>query len=539
MMSEPHEATLNLRDLFGFLLRGAFIAIIVAAASAAATYLLMERQPPTYRAEATLLVARSSPGLGQFGVNTVTAPPIELGAYRVVATSDQVLTDALTRMGEPAPSLADVRSLRGRVGTSVEAGVRDSSLLRVDARGGTAENAVARANAVSAALVAWDQRRARESVDRVIATLSQQIEGLGEQIRAIQATSENVDPVQIDGLIRLRAEQQQQLAYARALVASAEGMVSILQPADTTLRQIAPRPVASAVIAALVAIIATYGLLLLRVALNTRLRGVDDVARVAGLPVLAEFPTAGRGGDSGNPRLREASSYLRTNLLFASDDAHPKVFMVTSSVEHEGKTTVARYLAEGFVRYGYRTLLVDADLRAPSVVEGYDIRGEVPEEASTESWLRDPAGLHHILSVKLGPDGHLDVIPQFRKVANAPELLGRGFRAVLGRWAEYDVIVIDTPPVLAVADPLTIAPHCTGTILVVDRNRTDRRKLSQTITALHRVGVRVLGVVVNHEAFSGARGYGDMYGGNAAAEPRSDESPQNRLARARPSEEVR
>lgn len=538
-MPEPHEGTLNLRDLLGFLWRGAVVAVVLAATSAAATYVFTGRQAPTFRAEATLLVARSTGGMGQFGLTAVTAPPIELNAYRVVATSDQVLRDALVRMGVPSPTLEDVGSLRGRIGTSVEAGVRESSLLRVDARGGTTAHAVDRANAVAAALVAWDQGRARESIDRVIATLTQQIEGLSEQIRSLQAIAEGGDQGQVDGLIRLRAEQQQQLAYARALVASAEGMVAVLQPADTTPRQIAPRPVASAVIAALVAIVATYAFLLLRVALDTRLRGTDDIARVAGLPVLAEFPTAGRG-DAKQPRLREASSYLRTNLLFATADVHPKVFMLTSSVENEGKTTIARHLAEGFVRYGYRTLLVDADLRAPSVADGYEIQGSLPEEATTESWLRDPAGPHHFLAVKFTPESHLDVIPQFRSVENASELLGRGFRTVLGRWSEYDVIIIDSPPALAVADPLTIAPHCTGTVLVVDRNRTDRRKLTQTLAALQRVGVRVFGVVANHEAFSGAQGgYGGVYGADPASERHGSVAVGNRAARSRPSGDAR
>jgi len=535
MTPDSQEATLNLHELFGFLLRGALIAVVLAAASAAATYVLTQRQPPTYRAEATLLVARSTAGGAQFGVTAVTAPPIELGAYRVVATSDQVLAGALALLGESAPTDAAIRSLRGRIGTSVEAGVRDSSLLRVDARAGTVDAAVRRANAVATALVAWDQRRATESIERVINTLSQQIEGLSEQIRALQAIGDTADQGQIGGLIRLRAEQQQQMAYARALVASAEGMLLVLQPADTTPRQIAPRPFASAVIAALVAIVATYGLLLLRMSLDIRLRGTDDIGRVSGLPILAEFPSGGRS-EGLQPRLREASSYLRTNLLFATDDAHPKVFMVTSSVEHEGKTTVARYLAEGFVRYGYRTLLVDCDLRAPSVASGYDVVGGVVEEASTESWLRDPTGSHHVLTVKLAPDGQLDAIPQFRPVANAAELLGRGFRTVLARWADYDVLVIDTPPVLAVADPLTIAPHCTGTIVVVDRNRTDRRKLAQTIGALHRIGVRVLGVVANHEAMSATRSYGEVYGGAAAEAPRRDGSQKRSRAQARPSD---
>lgn len=535
MIPESSEVTLNLRDLLGFLVRGAFFALLFGAASAIATFLLTEQQPPTYRAEATLLVARTAPTGAQLGVTSVTAPPIELSAYRIVATSDQVLADALVLLDVPEPTLDDLRALRGRIGTSIEAGVRDSSLLRVEARGGTAGSAVARANAVAEALVAWDRRRARESVDRVINTLLQQIDGLSEQIRTLQTIDQTADQDRVDGLIRLRAEQQQQLAYARALVASAEGMMSVLQPADSTPRQIAPRPVASAIIAALVAVVATYGLLLVRVALNIRLRDLDDIGRVTGLPVLAQFPSVGKASRA-SPSLREASSYLRANLLFATADTHPKVFMVTSSVEHEGKTTVARYLAEGFVRYGYQTLLVDCDLRSPSVIGGYEVIGRIPEEATTESWLRDPNAAHHVLSIKVGSDGQLDAIPQLRPVTNASELVGRGIRAVLARWSEYDVVVIDTPPVLAVADPLSVAPHCSGTVVVVDRSRTDRRKLAQTTASLNRIGVQVLGVVVNHEEpVSGGAGYGAAYGAHSGNKMSRGEASDSSLAQARAS----
>jgi len=510
----PKEISVSLRDLVAFVLRGLLFAGVLAIVAAGVTFTVGQREDPVFRAESTLLVARGAAGFTQFGLSSVSAPPIDLGAYRVAVTSDQVLTDALQRMGVETPSVAEVRSLRGRVGSSTETGVRDSSLLRIDARGGTADDAVVRSNAVSEALVAWDRRRASESIDRVIATLVQQIEALSEQVRSLQAIGDAASQSQIDGLVRLRAEQQQQLGYARALVASAEGLLSVLQPANSTVRQVAPRPFMNAALAGLLAFVAAYALLLLRAAFNTRLGSADDIAHVTGLQILAEFPTVGRHDFD---RLREPSSYLRTNLLFATQEAHPRVFMVTSSVENEGKTTVARHLAEGFVRYGYRTLLVDADLRAPSVADGYDIVGSVPEAATTESWLSDPGGAHHILTVTLDDDGHLDVIPQFKHVPNAPELLGRGFRSALGRWQEYDVVVVDTPPVLAVADPLTIAPHCTGTVFVVDRHRSDRRKLIGAVDALRRVGVQILGVVANNVGSVGSgAGYGSPYGEPAA-----------------------
>lgn len=527
--SERQEISVSVSDLAGFVLRGALLALLLGGIAGVAAYALTARQAPVFEAEATLLVARSTDG-STFGLSSVTAPPIDLGAYRVAAASDQVVEDALRSMGTEQPSLADARRLRGDIGVTLETGMRDSSLLRIDGRGESAAVAVARANAVAAALVEWDRRRATESMNRVIGTLEQQIEALSEQIRSLQTIGDEAGQEQVDGLVRLRAEQQQELAYARALVASAEGRVSVIQPADSTPRQVAPRPVTTAAVAALLGIVLAYGLLLLRAALSTRLRGSEDIVAATGLAMLAEFPSVGRReGD----RLREASSYLRASLLFASDDVHPRTFLVTSAGPNDGKTTVARNLAESFVRYGYRTLLVDADLRSPSVIEFYDLVGDMPDAVTTESWLRDAAAPHHILTVDLGGDAVLDVIPQVRHVAQAAELLGRGFRAAHARWQEYDVVVIDSPPVLAVADPLAIAPHCTGTILVVDPQRSDRRKLVAAVSLLQRVGVQVFGFVANNVAAGGstagygAAGYGSVAPGGGSinvrrGKPRSE-----------------
>ncbi len=508
---DTNEISVSLTDLVRFVLRGVIPAVLVAGAVFAAVYTWSDRQPTVYQADATLLLARTTGGFTQFGLSPVTAPPIDLSAYRVAALSDQVLADALRRMGVEEPSLAQIRSLRSRVSTNTDAGVRDSSLLRIEARGETSEDAIVRANAVAQALTAWDDGRSSESLYRVINTLERQIEALSEQVRTLQAVGDAGAQDQIEGLVRLRAEQQQQLGYARALVASAQGLMSMLQAADTTPRQIAPRPFMTALVAGFLAVVAVYALLLLRAGLNTRLRGPEDIAEVTGLPVLAQFATTARRGD---PRLREASSYLRANLLFNSEDAQPRVFMITSAVDGEGKTTAASELAESFARYGYRTLLIDADLRSPSVIERFEVMGRISRSSTTEGWLEDPTVAHELLSVPLGNDDLLDVLPQLEPVANAAELLGRRFRSALLSLDAYDVVVLDTPPLLAVADALMIAPHCTGTVLVVDHQRSDRRKLAAAVGALQRVGVPVLGIVANRVGAvdSGIASYGAPYG---------------------------
>jgi capsular exopolysaccharide synthesis family protein len=248
---------------------------------------------------------------------------------------------------------------------------------------------------------------------------------------------------------------------------------------------------------------------LLRSALDTRLRDVDDLAAVSGLPVLASFPKL----PSDTRRLpNEAISYLRTNLLFSMAEAQPKVILVTSSSASEGKSSVSLSLAESFVRNNYRTLLVDADLRKPVIAGEYRISQD-RKVTPLERWLRNPYGPNQPAIIPIGGRYTLNVIPSFEPTAQAAELLSAGFRESLDSWRkEYDVIIIDSAPVLAVADTLTIAPLCTGTLLVANQQKTDRRQVRAMVELLKRIGVRMIGVVATHVSREASQGTGYGYG---------------------------
>jgi capsular exopolysaccharide synthesis family protein len=180
--------------------------------------------------------------------------------------------------------------------------------------------------------------------------------------------------------------------------------------------------------------------------------------------------------------------------------------MITSAIDGEGKTTAASELAESFARYGYRTLLIDADLRSPSVIERFEVVGSVGRDSTTEGWLDDPGRRSRAAERVARRPTTTSTSSRRSPGPNAAELLGRRFRTALRSLDDYDVIVIDTPPLLAVADALMIAPHCTGTVLVVDHQRSDRRKLAAAVGALQRVGVPVLGVVANRVGAVGSGG---------------------------------
>ena len=207
---------------------------------------------------------------------------------------------------------------------------------------------------------------------------------------------------------------------------------------------------------------------------------------------------------------------------------------MTSATSEEGKSSIAISLAESFVRNGYRTLLIDADLRKPIVASEYRINNI--HQASLEDCLKNPYQPHRAATVSIGAKDYLYVVPTFQPTPQASELLSRGFRECLERWRqEYDVIIIDSAPVLAVADALAIAPLCTGTLLAVNLQKGDRRQLRSTVDLLKRVGVRLLGVAVTHVSREGQQsGYGYGYGEPEPASSREVGEAPKPATRAKP-----
>lgn len=513
-----NDITASLGEALRLLRRGALWSIAVALGLGYATYLWSARQPSVYQAQATVLAAESSADFRSYGVSPVVAPAIGLGAYQVAASSDTVLAQALVALGTAEPDDRAIRAMRADL--SVRASDGDASaLVTLTASSGLPADAASKANAVADALVAWDVQRATRSVEQIVAALEQQIASLTEQIRSLQALADPTRATEIEGLITLRAQQQQALAVARAMGASAIGRLEVLQRASVPTSPVAPRPWVNALLAAIVGVVVTYGIVLLRATLDIRLKSVDELETIAGVPILAEFERMPKP----TRRLpREAASYLRTGVLFATADAAPRVIVVTSGRAGEGKSAVSLNLAESFARNDYRTLLVDADLRQPVLHQEYGLRRGTGSDLT--DFLRDPTGAHRIARVSLGAQQTLDVIPAYEPVPQAAELLGRDFRTLVEAWSQsYDVIVVDTPPVLAVADALTIAPFATGAVLAVNLRRADRRSLRASLDLLERMGVRLLGVAATMVAQPRVRrtaGYGYAGYDESAERPR-------------------
>lgn len=490
-----------LLDLIKLVRRGLVLAAVIALVAATAAYLISRAIPSVFQAQATVVSSAQDPNQRDFGTTLVTAPPLSTASYLVAIGSRPVLVDALTVLEARAPTVDEVDRLKGALTLRAE-GTTTSALIRLQVRALEPIRARDLANAIAEAAVRWDEQRATRSLENII-------ESLGAQIASIDAELAAIVDAPSDGLERARADLALQLSSARALRSGAVGRLELLEAADVPRSPVAPRPIRNAVLAALFGIFVTYGLVLLQAALDTRLRGLDDLVHATGMPLLAEFPKV-EGGRRQLPT--EAASYLRTAVGFATVDAEPKVLLVTSTSAEHGKSSVSMALAESFARQHYRVLLLDADLRRPVLGSEYGLDPErVP---SLQDALENPESVDPI-SVALGRELTLDILPSFHSSPHPSELLANRMRPLLDHVAaQYDVIVIDCAPVLPVADALIVAPHTTGVVFAVSVPDADRRQVIAAVALLRRLGVRLLGTVATKlpKARNGRRGSGYGYG---------------------------
>jgi succinoglycan biosynthesis transport protein ExoP len=276
------------------------------------------------------------------------------------------------------------------------------------------------------------------------------------------------------------------------------------------------------------------GLAVVRELLDTRVRSAADVEAVTDAPVLGVIGYEEDAPDhplivQESPQALRAEAFrrLRTNLQFLELGESARTFVMTSALPGEGKTTTSINLAITLADAGQRVVLVDADLRRPSVARYMGIEGSV--------------GLTTVLIGKVGIEdavqpwgsGTLDVVAAGQIPPNPSELLGSdAMSALVTRLGEtYDVVVIDTPPLLPVTDAAILAKRTGGAVLVTGVGAVHRQQVEGAVAALATAKARLLGVVVNRVPMKGpgADTYGYSY-----YDYSSDTAPQQSRRRAEP-----
>jgi polysaccharide biosynthesis transport protein len=296
--------------------------------------------------------------------------------------------------------------------------------------------------------------------------------------------------------------------------------VRVVDAAAMTSSPVSPRRALTILIGLLGGSLLGIGLAFFFEYLDNRLKTPEEVETHLGLPSLGLIPSLAAEGHGANPLINngvppnfaEAFRALRTNILFSATDDRCRSVVVTSTAPGEGKTMVASNLAVGMAQAGQRVLLIDADMRRPRGHEVFGVKSD-PGLSNVLVGAAKPGDVVHETAV-----ANLWVMAAGKTPPNPAELLGsRRFVELLGTVTEqFDLVVIDTPPVMAVTDAAIAANRASGVLFVVAAEQTNRQAAQQALDQLEHARARFVGAVLNRvdlerESFYYARYYRKEY----------------------------
>lgn len=440
------------------------------------------RKPKQYSASAQLMVVsgRESVSLTNTGDTNFLAQ-----TYVTLAGSIPVMGDAWKRYGFSRDSFDRVIN-RLSIGQDGQ-----TAFLTVTATGTSPLDAVDLARAESEALVEAVRGQQANLAYAELVGLQLNIDNLNKELNALRPADPQAATVQAD------IGTATQALYTR--LAQPKNRVDYASPPMVSSTPVAPRPFFDALIAfGIGLVLIAEGTVLLR-RISDRFSATEstaDVTTLAGLQVLARIPE-GTGADT-----VEAFRVLRTNLMFLEGSGKPRTLAVVSANQGAGKTFVAVQLAQAVAAIDERVVLVDADLRQPTV---HDCLG-VPRAPGLSAVLQG-ADLNTVLR-RNDSSPFLRILPSGAPVDDPSGVLGaRAFRQVLEGLRAVRLVVVDTPPGEPYADAMAVASQCDGTIFVVDIKSSRKRAVRATIESLERGGANVVGVVVNRASSNRASAY--------------------------------
>ena len=315
---------------------------------------------------------------------------------------------------------------------------------------------------------------------------------------------------------------QQRLQEAGILAGLHSTSIHNVDSADIPILPSSPRTKLNLAAGSFLGFVLGLTIALILEAMDTNLKTITDIEQMLQLPLLAAIPAvdtedllpskfreyAVSKGSSSWSRIAEALRGMRTSILLSSPGSPPKVLIITSTRPAEGKSSVATLTAITFALNGSRVLLIDSDLRRPSVHlrfrmgKGLGLSSVLSGKAKPREAIVEWADLPnlHIL-----PSGPVPPLPS--------ELLGsRQMEELLETLRpDYDFIFIDTPPVLAVTDASILGRLADAAVLIIRYGATQRQVVQRCIDLLDRSGAHLLGVAVNAVDFN-APEYSEYYG---------------------------
>jgi capsular exopolysaccharide synthesis family protein len=489
-MSSPRQDGIDYRRYLRQAWRRKWLLLAVIVLIPVATYVLTNRQEKVYEASTLLKVEPQ---------NISISPQISIGTSGATETATIIKTTGVARIaaGELDQPGSSASSLLHKISTSVQGEGTEAGFLRITAHDSNPKQAAQIANAFAAAITQSRTSDAISKVDEQIATLSKQ----GGADSATQA--------QI-------ASQLQEL---RATRAGLSGTTQVIEPAAAPSSPTSPHPERNARIALIFALLLAVGLVPLLDALDRRIREPDEMEELADAPLLGSIPEEAFPDKGSGPFVHEAFQTLRAGLTYFNIDRTVSAVLVSSPTRGDGKTTVAANLARALAEDGRDVIAVDCDLRRPQLARRLGVGDQV--NFGLDSVLIDRRNVSEALVDVEIEGGTLRVLPG-GSPPNPSVLLGSDrMRSLLGQLREEaDMVVIDTPPMLAVSDAIPLQEQVSGTILVARIDHTRRDGVRKAISLISTAGGNLLGMVATGIQLGGIGGldaYGYGYGGENGA----------------------
>jgi non-specific protein-tyrosine kinase len=493
-----HTALRFLRRWFPLLLIGPLLGGL-------AGFFVIRQVPPVYEATVTLLV-------GQGMVTNTSGTDQLLGAEQLAQTYAEavrtrpVLVEAANQIGLPLSFGELLERVRARR-------VANTQLLRISAENTDPAVAASLANTVAQVFVSKNQdiqtsrfATSRDSLGQLLDGLQNDIAGKTRQLDELRAQAASPERDSSIALLQAQLTQLQTMhdetlrSYQDLQVVEARGMntLTVLEPAVAPDSPVRPNRVLVILLAVLGGLMLATGAGLLAEYVDDVLRDRQRVALATGLSTLGLVPRGESAVNLRDPtsrRLVESYRLLRSNILAsASDPAHLRSLLVASPAIGEGKSTTAANLAIVLAESGRRVILVDADMHRPTQMTLF----AVPNRRGLSTLLVDPG---ESASDALRPTwlANLRVLTAGPTPADPSALLSsRRCDEVLNQLGELcDVMVVDTPPLLAQPDAALLGSRTDGVLLVLDASKSRGRQAVRAIEMLRESGAVVLGAVLN------------------------------------------
>lgn len=507
----------SLHDYVNVIRRNARLIALAVAIVAGVALAHALNQPNRFRTSAVVAFRDLSEDLAPFGIDISATQPLNIrtAAKAQRATSPRIARRVQENLSKPYA----IGAIRG----AVTAQVNNAQLVVLTATWGGAEFAAEIANEYARQIRFVETRETDERLNAVKESLISAL----QEARSEGGVGSGIRISVLDG----------QLSRIQTLLDVSQPVV-IVERARVPASRFSPTPVRDAVAGGLAGLVIGIALAFARVALDRRLRTPHDVHNELDAPVIGNVPRSAMGkaglARDGGQMVREedfeAFRLLRTNLGYLNPEGPIRSILCTSSLAGEGKSTVSMSLASAAVVAGQRVLLVECDLRRPVFAR----RLGIPASPGLSDYLAGDAQPPEIVKqVPLAtpwtvnpkapssgsngsePDlGSLYCISAGTPVPNPAELLlGDSFREFMKEvTAAYDLVVIDTTPLLAVADPLELIPVVDAVLICVEVNRTTRDQARAARAMLEHLPERPTAAVLTGLRRKGGETYEYYYG---------------------------